>query len=73
MKSAVVNNENLSRALRGQPVAFNGLSCADAKRKALNFWYVYQHELRLGIREFSSCLSLQPDGSTIIFVLRGGA
>jgi len=53
-------------ARRG-PITFVGRSQADAKRKALNFWYMNQEMLQLSIRDFSACLALLPDGKTIAF------
>lgn len=58
------------RPSRNGPVSFTGRTIADAKRKALNYWYVHHATLKLGIKEFSACLSLQPDGHTITFTPR---
>jgi len=48
-------------------IVFKGRNQADAKRKALNFWYTNQKLLGLSIRDFSERLTLLPDRKTIVF------
>ncbi len=50
-----------------QRVEFMGDSLADAKRKALNYWYIHRDRLKLSVREFSEHLVLMGDGKTILF------
>jgi hypothetical protein len=50
-----------------QRVEFMGTSLADAKRKALNYWYLNRDLLRLSVREFSERLVLMGDGKTILY------
>ena len=60
----------MSHAVAGpkeRELRFKGSSRADAKRKALNYWYVNQRALRLSIKEYSERLTLLPDGRTITF------
>jgi hypothetical protein len=44
-----------------------GTTLADAKRKALNYWYLNQKRLQLSVREFSERLVLMGDGRTILY------
>lgn len=53
-------------ARHDDPIQFRGRSRADAKRKALNYWYINKDALRLSLREFSACLVLREDGKTIL-------
>jgi hypothetical protein len=50
-----------------QHVEFMGTTLADAKRKALNYWYLNQKRLQLSVREFSERLVLMGDGRTILY------
>ena len=50
-----------------QPITFTGRTRSDAKRKALNYWYMNQNTLSMTIREFSAKLVLLPDGKSIVF------
>ena len=52
---------------RKEPITFTGRTRSDAKRKALNYWYMNQTSLAMTIREFSARLVLLPDGKSIIF------
>ncbi len=52
---------------RKEPITFTGRTRSDAKRKALNYWYMNQSSLALSIREFSARLVLLPDGKSIAF------
>ena len=56
-----------SDALADDGIRFRGRSRADAKRKALNFWYINQARLNLTLREFSAKCRLLPDDKTIVF------
>ena len=49
------------------PVEFHGRNRSDAKRKALNYWYLNKKGLRLDIRAFSQRCRLKSDGRTIVF------
>ena len=48
-------------------IRFRGRNRADAKRKALNFWYINQSRLRLNLRDFSAQCRLLSDEKTIVF------
>ena len=48
-------------------VRFRGRNRADAKRKALNFWYVNQQRLGLSLGAFSAQCRLLEDERTIVF------
>ena len=50
-----------------EPITFTGRTRSDAKRKALNYWYMNQSSLAMSIREFSARLVLLPDGKSIVF------
>ncbi|MBQ9818562.1 MAG: hypothetical protein IJM59_13995 [Proteobacteria bacterium] len=52
---------------RKEPITFTGRTRSDAKRKALNYWYMNQTTLAMSIREFSARLVLLPDGKSIVF------
>ena len=52
---------------RKEPITFTGRTRSDAKRKALNYWYMNQTTLSMSIREFSARLVLLPDGKSIAF------
>lgn len=52
---------------RREPITFTGRTRSDAKRKALNYWYMNQGTLGMSIREFSARLVLLPDGKSIVF------
>lgn len=52
---------------RKEPITFTGRTRSDAKRKALNYWYMNQNALSMSIREFSARLVLLPDGKSIVF------
>ncbi len=52
---------------RKEPITFTGRTRSDAKRKALNYWYMNQSSLSMSIREFSARLVLLPDGKSIVF------
>ena len=52
---------------RKEPITFTGRTRSDAKRKALNYWYMNQTSLSMSIREFSARLVLLPDGKSIVF------
>lgn len=52
---------------RKEPITFTGRTRMDAKRKALNYWYMNQNALAMSIREFSTRLVLLPDGKSIVF------
>ena len=52
---------------RKEPITFTGSTRSDAKRKALNYWYMNQNALAMSIREFSARLVLLPDGKSIVF------
>ena len=52
---------------RKDPITFTGRTRSDAKRKALNYWYMNQSTLAMSIREFSARLVLLPDGKSIVF------
>ncbi len=52
---------------RKEPITFTGRTRMDAKRKALNYWYMNQNTLAMSIREFSTRLVLLPDGKSIVF------
>lgn len=54
-------------AARKEPITFTGRTRSDAKRKALNYWYMNQTSLSMSIREFSARLVLLPDGKSIVF------
>ena len=58
---------------RKEPITFTGRTRSDAKRKALNYWYMNQTTLSLSIREFSARLVLLPDGKSIAFYDSPGA
>lgn len=59
---------NLDKAqARKEPITFTGRTRSDAKRKALNYWFMNQAALALSIREFSARLVLLPDGKSIVF------
>ena len=59
---------NLDKAqTRKDPITFTGLTRSDAKRKALNYWFMNQSSLAMSIREFSARLVLLPDGKSIVF------
>ena len=53
--------------VRKEPITFTGRTRSDAKRKALNYWYMNQSSLAMSIREFSARLVLLPDGKSIVF------
>ena len=59
------NQEKLQT--RKEPITFTGRTRSDAKRKALNYWYMNQSALAMSIREFSARLVLLPDGKSIVF------
>ncbi len=48
-------------------MTFRGRSRADAKRRALNYWYMNRTTLRMDLRTFSEHCRLQADNKTIIF------
>lgn len=48
-------------------VEFKGRTRADAKRRALNFWYMNKRKLGLDVRGFMALCRLQTDGRTIVF------
>ncbi len=50
-----------------EPIIFSGRTRSDAKRKALNYWYMNQNTIAMTIREFSARLVLLPDGKSIVF------
>ncbi|MEL6179583.1 MAG: hypothetical protein AAFS10_11555 [Myxococcota bacterium] len=50
-----------------EAIRFRGRNRADAKRKALNFWYINQNNLKLSLREFSAQCRLLDDERTIVF------
>lgn len=50
-----------------EPITFTGRTRSDAKRKALNYWFMNQTALSMTIREFSARLVLLPDGKSIAF------
>ncbi|MFA5625463.1 MAG: hypothetical protein WC966_10495 [Bradymonadales bacterium] len=52
---------------RREAITFTGRTRSDAKRKALNYWYMNQAALSMTIREFSARLVLLPDGKSIVF------
>ena len=59
---------NLDKAqTRKDPITFTGRTRSDAKRKALNYWFMNQSSLAMSIREFSARLVLLPDGKSIAF------
>ena len=59
---------NLDKAqTRKDPITFTGRTRSDAKRKALNYWFMNQSSLAMSIREFSAHLVLLPDGKSIVF------
>ena len=59
---------NLDKAqTRKDPISFTGRTRSDAKRKALNYWFMNQSSLAMSIREFSARLVLLPDGKSIVF------
>ena len=59
---------NLDKAqTRKDPITFTGRTRSDAKRKALNYWFMNQSSLAMSIREFSARLVLLPDGKRIVF------
>ena len=59
---------NLDKAqTRKDPMTFTGRTRSDAKRKALNYWFMNQSSLAMSIREFSARLVLLPDGKSIVF------
>ena len=59
---------NLDKAqTRKDPITFTGRTRSDAKRKALNYWFMNQSSLEMSIREFSARLVLLPDGKSIVF------
>ncbi len=58
---------------RKEPITFTGRTRSDAKRKALNYWYMNQSALAMSIREFSARLVLLPDGKSIVFYETSGA
>ena len=59
---------NLDKAqTRKDPITFTGRTRSDAKRKALNYWFMNQSSLAMRIREFSARLVLLPDGKSIVF------
>ena len=59
---------NLDKAqTRKDPITFTGSTRSDAKRKALNYWFMNQSSLAMSIREFSARLVLLPDGKSIVF------
>ena len=59
---------NLDKAqTRKDPITFTGRTRSDAKRKALNSWFMNQSSLAMSIREFSARLVLLPDGKSIVF------
>ena len=53
-----------SAQVRKDPITFTGRTRSDAKRKALNYWFMNQASLAMTIREFSALL---PDGKSIVF------
>lgn len=57
---------------RKEPITFTGRTRSDAKRKALNYWYMNQSTLSMTIREFSARLVLLPDGKSIVFYASAG-
>ena len=58
---------NLDKAqTRKDPITFTGRTRSDAKRKALNYWFMNQSSLAMSIREFSARLVLLPDGKSIV-------
>ena len=59
---------NLDKAqTRKDPITFTGRTRSDAKRKALNYWFMNQSSLAMSIREFSARLVLLHDGKSIVF------
>jgi hypothetical protein len=50
-----------------EPIVFRGRSRADAKRRALNYWYMNRQELGVDLRTFSERCRLQADNCTIHF------
>lgn len=46
---------------------FRGRNRADAKRRALNYWYVNRTRLGVDLRAFSERCRLQTDNCTILF------
>ena len=59
---------NLDKAqTRKDTITFTGRTRSDAKRKALNYWFMNQSSLAMSIREFSARLVLLPDGKSIVF------
>ena len=59
---------NLDKAqTRKDPITFTGRTRSDAKRKALNYWFMNQSSLAMSIREFSARLVLLPDVKSIVF------
>lgn len=61
--TGMISNSSMSN----RNIEFAGLTRADSKRKALNYWYLHKNKLRLSIREFSARLALLDDGKTIVF------
>ena len=53
--------------VRKEPITFTGRTRSDAKRKALNYWYMNQNTLLMSIREFNARLVLLPDGKSIVY------
>lgn len=64
---AILSNKSLTPKV----VTFKGRNRADAKRRALNYWYVNQRRLALDIRAFTARCRLQSDGNTILFYVDG--
>lgn len=50
-----------------KPRRFSGYDRADAKRKALNFWYQNRDQLKLTLRDFFLRCRLSADERTITF------
>jgi hypothetical protein len=50
------------------PLAFSGKNRAEAKRRALSYWYQHREKLNLSLRDFFARCRLSADERTIIFV-----
>lgn len=52
-------------------MSFKGRNRADAKRRALNYWFLNKNKLGMGIQDFSARCRLKEDGRTIVFYPEG--
>lgn len=55
-----------SAGSRVEIARFTGRSRAEAKRKALNYWFVHKAALGMDVREFSARCRLLEDDRTIV-------